>query len=216
MLDFIDMQQNTDEWFEARSGKLTSSKLSVVMANYPNKFGEPAKSYASEISIERITGKKLKSHGYNNEHMRRGHEQEPIAKSFYEDEYFCDVENGGFFSSDFVGCSPDGLISDDGVIEIKSVIPSVQFKNITRKNIDPAYKWQCWGNLMFTGRKYLDFISYCDDFPEDRKIFVCRIYAKNLSSEFEMIKDRIDQFKKLVDEKSKTIKETSLFVELSK
>ena len=131
MLEFIDVQQNTDDWFSLRAGKLTSSKLGVVMANYGKSFGEPAKKYAVNIAIEQITGEPIPS-TYTNEHMQRGHEQEPLARMLYEEEYFCDVTNGGFFGSKFIGCSPDGLVSDSGLIEIKSVIGSVHFANIKR------------------------------------------------------------------------------------
>jgi len=160
MFKFIDIEQNTDEWFELRGGRLTSSKLGVVMSSYGKAFGEPAKKYAVNIAIEQITGIAIPS-DYSNAHMQRGHEQEPIARMMYEDDTFCDVDEGGFFMSDFVGCSPDGLVDDDGVIEIKSVIATTQFATVKRQSLDPAYRWQCIGNLKFTGRDWLDYVSYC-------------------------------------------------------
>ena len=204
MFKFHDIQQNTDEWFLLRAGKLTGSKFGTIMAKYGKPFGEPAKKYAVNIAIEQITGNPIPS-GYSNAHMERGHEQEPIARDLYEQENFTDVSNGGFFESDFVGMSPDGLIDDDGVIEIKSVIPSVHYANIKRGSVDPAYKWQCIGNLKFCGRDWLDFISFCADFPVDKQLFVHRIRKKDLVSEFDMIDNRIDQFKILVDESKQKI-----------
>ena len=200
---FIDVQQNSDEWFDLRAGRLTSSKLGTIMANYGKAFGEPAKKYAVNIAIEQITGVPIPS-TYSNEHMERGHEQEPIARMMYEEENFIEVTNGGFFGADFIGCSPDGLVSDDGVIEIKSVIAHVHFQTVKRKNVDPAYRWQCIGNLKFTGRKWLDFVSYCSEFPEDRQLFTHRIHVVDLAEQFEMIDLRIAEFKKLVAE-SKSI-----------
>lgn len=199
MLDFLDIQQNTDEWLQLRAGRLTSSKLGVIMAYYPKAFGEPAKKYAVNIAVEQITGKPI-SNSYSNSHMDRGHEQEPIARMNYENELFCDVDNGGFFSNKFLGCSPDGLVGDDGVIEIKSVVASTHFANIKRQGIDPAYKWQCIGNLLFTGRKWLDFISYSAEFPDDKNLFVCRIHAEDLKEEFDSILTRIKRFEILVAE----------------
>ena len=105
----------SDEWFDLRGGRLTSSKLGVIMANFGKSFGEPAKKYAVNIAIEQITGNPIAS-TYTNDHMQRGHDQEPIARMMYESEQFCDVTNGGFFESEFIGCSPDGLVGDDGVI----------------------------------------------------------------------------------------------------
>lgn len=199
MFEFHDVDQNTDEWFAMRAGLLTSSKLGTIMANYGKAFGEPAKKYAVNIAIEQITGKPIAS-SYSNEHMERGHEQEPIARMLYEEETFSEVSNGGFFESEFVGCSPDGLVYDDGVIEIKSVISSVHFANIKRQNIDPAYKWQCIGNLKFTDRIWIDFVSYCEEFPEDRRLFVKRLHKDGCDEEFAMIDARITEFKKLVDD----------------
>ena len=137
--------------------------------------------------------------------MQRGHEQEPIARMLYEDDTFCSVDNGGFFGSDFVGCSPDGLVNDNGVIEIKSVISKVHYASVKRQNLDPAYKWQCIGNLLFTGREWLDFVSYCSDFPQDKQLFIHRIKSDDLSEEFGMIAKRIGEFRDLVEETKNTI-----------
>lgn len=205
---FTDVNQNTDEWFSLRGGKLTSSNLGKIMSNFGKAFGEPAKKYAYSIANEQITGEPISS-DYSNSHMERGHEQEPIARTIYENQTFCDVTNGGFFESDFIGCSPDGLVGGNGVIEIKSVISSVHFANIKRQGLDPAYKWQCIGNLMFTGREWLDFISYCSTYPEGKQVFIHRIKKEELQEEFEMLNERINQFKSLIDSSKKTILESS-------
>ena len=212
MHNFIDVEQNTEEWLKLRAGRLNGSKLGMVMANYGKSFGEPAKRYAADIAVEQITKNPTTSE-YSNEHMDRGHAEEPIARELYENETFCDVSNGGFFKyGDFVGCSPDGLINDCGICEIKSVIPSTHYKNVARGDIDPAYKWQCIGNLFFTGREWLDFISYCGLFPDQKKLFICRIEKEDLANEFEMIKTRIDEFKKLVESIRYKIENSTYFV----
>jgi len=198
MFEFHDVEQNSDAWFDLRAGRLTSSKLGVVMANYGKAFGNPAKQYAVNIAVEQITGKPMPS-GYQNEHMQRGHEQEPVARMIYETDTFSTVSNGGFFGSEFIGCSPDGMVFDSGVIEIKSVIPSVHFANIKRQSLDPAYRWQCIGNLKFTGRDWLDFVSYCADFPPDKQLFTHRIEPDSFTDDFKMIDERISEFKALVD-----------------
>lgn len=207
MFEFHDIEQNTDEWFAMRAGRLTSSKLAVVMANFGKTFGEPAKKYAVNIAIEQITGKPIPS-TYSNEHMERGHEQEPIARMMYEDETFSVVENGGFFCNDFIGCSPDGLPSG-GVIEIKSVVANVHYANIKRQSIDPAYRWQCIGNLKFTGGDWLDFVSYCAEFPADKQLFTHRINKEDFQEEFQMIDARVAEFKQLVESSKKLILESS-------
>jgi hypothetical protein len=204
---FVDVNQNSDEWFSLRGGRLTSSNLGKIMANFGKAFGEPAKKYACSIANEQITGEPISS-DYSNAHMERGHEQEPIARMIYEDQTFCDVTNGGFFESDFIGCSPDGLVGENGVIEIKSVISNVHYTNIKRQAVDPTYRWQCVGNLKFTGREWLDFISYCSTYPEGKQIFIHRIRKEDLSEEFKMIDDRVEEFKSLVNQCKKTILES--------
>ena len=208
MFEFIDVEQNTDDWFLLRSGKLTSSKLGVIMANYGKAFGEPAKKYAVTIAVEQITGNPISS-DFTNAHMERGHEQEPMARALYEEETFCEVTNGGFFDGDFVGCSPDGMVDNDGAVEIKSVIAAVHFANIKRQGLDPAYRWQFIGNLLFTGRDWLDFISYCADFPLGKQLFTHRIRKEDYQEEFKMINERIEQFKILVADTKKLILESN-------
>ena len=210
MLDFYDIEQNTDEWLGLRGGKLTSSKLAVIMANYGKAFGDPAKKYAVNIAVEQLTGKPIAS-TYSNEHMDRGHEQEPIARMLYEDQTFCTVDNGGFFGSDFIGCSPDGLVFDCGAIEIKSVISSVHYANIKRQSVDPAYAWQCYGNLLFTGRDWLDFVSHCAEFPADKSLYIHRLKREYCRDKFDMINERIEQFKQLVIETKNIIENSNYY-----
>lgn len=209
---FYDVEQNLDgDWGQLRCGRLTSSKLGCVMANYGKSFGEPAKKYAVNIAIEQVTGVPIPSN-FSNAHMERGHEQEPIARGIYEQQTFSDVTNGGFFGNDFVGCSPDGLVGAPGVIEVKSVISGTHFNTIKRGGFDPAYKWQCIGNLKFTGRDWIDFVSYCAEFPEDKQLFVYRGYKENYVEEFGMIGQRIEEFKILVDSTKETILNSDYFI----
>ena len=130
--------------------------------------------------------------------MERGHTEEPIARQLYEDEYFCDVTNGGFFDNGFTGCSPDGIVGD-GIIEIKSVIASTQYKTIKKQSFDSAYRWQITFNLKESGADWLDYISFSSEFPLGNQLFVKRVFAKDLTEDFERIDKRLIQFKELVD-----------------
>lgn len=197
---YHDIDQNSDEWLDLRAGKLTGSAMGKVMANYGKAFGEPAKQYAAIIACEQVTGRRVASSSFSNAHTERGHEQEPIARAHYEDLYFVDVNNGGFFESGNLGTSPDGLIGDSGLVEIKSVIAPVHYSNIKRNGIDPSYKWQIFFNLKLTEREWIDSISYCADFPVDNNLFVHRVYASDCEEQFEMLDSRISQFIKLVDD----------------
>ncbi len=201
-----DVDQNDDsEWMDLRGGKVTGSAISKVMANYGKAFGEPAKGLAVEIALNRVRGY-IPRDSFTNEHMQRGHEQEPIARALYESETFYEVTNGGFFDNGFTGCSPDGLVDDDGIIEIKSVIASVHFKTVKRDDVDPAYKWQCVLNLRESGRDWLDFISYCATYPQDHQLFIKRKTLSDYADELKQVSIRLDEFSSLVDETERFIR----------
>lgn len=201
---FHDVEQNSDAWMELRCGKATASNFGCFMANDGKAFGDPAKRYALQIALELTTGKKA-DFSFSNEHMERGHEQEPVARMLYEEERFCDVGNGGFFDHGDYGDSPDGLVSTDGVIEIKSVIASTHYATLMRKSFDPAYRWQMVGHLDCTGRQWVDFISYCADFPQDKQLLVYRLYRDECENELKRLAERRAEFLALVTETLKTI-----------
>lgn len=199
-----DVEQNSDEWFLLRAGKVTASSLNKVMANFGKAFGEPAKKYAVDIAVQQLTGS-TSGGGYTNDHMARGHEEEPLAIMAYEAEYFCTVGNGGFYDNGDTGTSPDGNVYEDGLIEVKSAIPSVHYDRIKKQSYDSAYKWQLVGHLKFTGRDWVDFISYCSSFPEDKKLYTHRSDPDNFKDEFQMVDERLDEFKELIASTKETI-----------
>ena len=201
---FHNVEQNTDEWMALRTGLVTMSKAGTFMANFGKAFGDPAKDYALQIALERVTGKKSE-HGFKNDHMERGQMQEPIARMLYEEQNFTTVLNGGFFELEGYGDSPDGLIGDDGVLEIKSVIPTTHYANLRRNAIDPAYKWQIIGHLDCTGRNWVDFASYCSDFPEEKQLIVYRTHRNDVLEELGNLRSRRNQFLQLVSEIQKQI-----------
>lgn len=198
-MSWIDVEQNTDEWLDMRIAKVTGSAVGKIMANYGKAFGEPAKKAAVTIARELVTGKRSMIEGYSNAHMERGHEQEPIARALYEDLIFCDVSNGGFYDNGLTGCSPDGLVNNDGLIEIKSVIDTTHFATMQRNSFDPAYKWQLYFNLKESGREWIDFVSYCADFPEQTQLFVHRLYASLSGEAFKQIDLRLLEFESLIN-----------------
>ena len=200
-----DVEQNTDSWSALRLGKATGSNFGCIMANDGRAFGEPARRYALQIALERLTGKKAEF-SFSNEHMERGHEQEPVARMLYEEEFFVDVTNGGFFDHGDYGDSPDGLVGNDGVVEIKSVIASTHYATLQRRGFDPAYRWQMVGHLDCTGRAWCDFVSYCADFPADLQLIVWRIKRADFLPELSRLAERRAEFLGLVRETVATIR----------
>ena len=199
-MNWVDVEQNTDEWLDMRIAKVTGSAVGKIMANYGKAFGEPAKKAAVTIARELVTGKRSLIDGYSNAHMERGHEQEPIARALYEDLTFCNVTNGGFYDNGLTGCSPDGLVNNDGLIEIKSVIDTTHFATMQRNSFDPAYKWQLYFNLKESGREWIDFVSYCADFPEKTQLFTHRIHASLSDEMFTKIEVRLLEFETLINQ----------------
>jgi len=193
------VQQGGEEWNQLRCGKATASNFGCFMANDGKSFGDPAKRYALQIAIERIRGVKAEV-GFTNDHTERGNEQEPIARAMYEDENFVNVTNGGFFDCGLFGDSPDGLVGDDGIIEIKSVIASTHYATLKRCSFDPAYRWQLAGHLDCTGRQWVDFVSYCSEFPEDKQLIVYRYERKDFADEIKRLRARRNEFLILVED----------------
>ena len=198
---FYDIQQD-DDWLKIRLGFITSSNFACIMANIGKKFGEPAKKYAMRLAVESVTGNKIET--YTNQNMLDGIEKEPIARELYEEQTLQSVTNGGFMTYGEYASSSDGLILEDGMIEIKSVIFSTHFANMERGKEDPAYKWQLQGQMFVYDRKWVDFTSYCDVFPKNKQLNVVRIYRDE-----EMISDlkgRLLEFNELVNNYKEILK----------
>ena len=204
-MQWIDVEQNQDEWLALRVGRVGGSTIGKIMANYGKAFGKPAHDAALQIALEQIRGVSYEN-GYSNAHTERGHEQEPIARQMYEEMFFCDVTNGGYFIvDDLRGCSPDGLVYDDGMIEIKSVIPSVHYETIKRGSYDPKYKWQLAYNLVCSEREWIDYVEFCADFPEGKRLFVQRLTRADIEDHRVMMVNRMFQFLELLKEKKDII-----------
>lgn len=199
-----DVPQNTEAWQALRLGKATASNFGCIMANDGAAFGEPAKKYALQLALELATGRKAEF-SFSTDHMERGHEQEPVARMLYEDAEFVDVTNGGFFDCGDHGDSPDGLIQHDGVIEIKSVTAAVHYATLKRGSFDPAYRWQLVGHLDCTGRDWVDFVSFCSEFPEASQLIVYRQTRDDFKDELKRLADRRAQFLELVQKTLKSI-----------
>jgi len=201
---FIDVEQNTDEWFELRIGKATSSKFGAIMANEGKAFGPPAVEYAEKIALEIVTGERDESSSFSNSYMERGHELEPIAKNEYETETFSKVTNGGFNSCDNLGDSPDGNVGKEGCIEIKSVIPKTHWKRLKKGGYDTAYKWQIQGHIWLGEKQWCDFVSYCPEMPQSKRLYVCRVERDE--DMISRMKSRIADFMLLVESNIEILK----------
>lgn len=157
-MKIIDCEQQSEEWFAARLGKVTASHFKDVMAK--GRGGGTSltrEDYLWELITQRVGG--IREEGYKSKWMEEGTEKEPEAREWYE--FITDncVEQVGFVEkTEDVGCSPDGLIGKDGLLEIKCPKLKTHFKKL---GIFPSeYKPQVQGQLWVCERKWCDFVSY--------------------------------------------------------
>ena len=155
-----DIKQGTPEWNALRAGIPTASGFDKIVTTK----GEPSKQrqkYLYQLSAERVTG--IKEDSYQNAIMQRGIEMEEEGRGMYELMTGNDVSVVGFCYRDkkkLYGCSPDGLIGDDGVLEIKSPLSYTHVGYLLKEVFPMDYFAQVQGQLFVTGRKYVDFFSY--------------------------------------------------------
>lgn len=192
MIHHID--QNTDEWFALRMGKITSSNFGSIMANYPNKWGNPAIQYAMRVAIESKTNVSIET--YKNDFMEKGLERESDARELYQDLTFTEVLPGGFCEVGRFGSSSDGLV-DDGLIEIKSVKYNTHFERLIKKGFDTSYQWQIRGQMWLYDKPWCDFVSYCPEMPHNKQLYICRV-ERDITEEDKMI-FRLNEFAQVVD-----------------
>jgi len=199
-----DVEQNTEAWQALRLGKATASNFGCIMANDGGAFGEPAKKYALQLALELATGRKAEF-SFSTDHMERGHEQEPVARMLYEDAEFVTVTNGGFFDCGDYGDSPDGRVGEKGLIEIKSVTAAVHYATLKRGSFDPSYRWQLVGHLDCADCDWVDFISFCSEFPEASQLIVYRSDRDYFKEELKRLAERRAKFLELVQTTLKSI-----------
>jgi putative phage-type endonuclease len=201
------MEQRSEEWFQARLGKVTASKLSDVMAT--TKSGESAyrRTYRHQLVTERLTGKQTEI--YINQAMQHGMDTEDEARDFYVFKH-ADVKEVGFIDHptiDMAGASPDGLVGDDGLIEIKCRQPQNHTETLISHQIPSRYKLQMYWQMACTGRKWCDYVSYCPSFPESLKMVVIRLQWDD--EQIKLLEESVTKFLTEVEDTVDFIKENN-------
>lgn len=191
MVDIYTFPQLSDEWVKVKLGVISVSHFSEVLAKGK---GKTRNAYMSRLCGERLTG--VHRETYCNDDMRRGIEQEPVARKEYEFLTGNSVNTIGFAINGQLGCSPDGLIGSYGGLEIKSVIPSVQVETLLRDDMPPAHKAQVQGSMLVMECGWWDFLSYSP--LMERYAFIKRIYRDG--PYVVRLQDELDLFCKQLDE----------------
>lgn len=165
---FPEVEQRSDEWFEQRRGMVTASVVGklVTPAKLQVAKNDEARALTALLVAERITG--WTDPTYINDDMLRGIDEEPRARDHYS-EHYAEAVECGFMVREFdgfkIGFSPDGLIGDDGLIEIKSPRAKTHLRTILDDQVPTHHMAQLQTGLLVSGRDWIDFCSWCGGLP---------------------------------------------------
>lgn len=178
-IEIFDCVQGEPEWFKCRLGLPTASKFSDVMAKGE---GKTRSKYLRTLAAEIITGEPLES--YNNQYMDRGNAMEDEAREFYAFTHDVEPKQVGFIRNKHVGCSPDALLGEDGILEIKTQKPDLLIETLLKDKFPAEHVAQCQGALWVTGRKWIDLMVYYPGMPKlIKRAYPDEAYIANLTLE---------------------------------
>ena len=169
--------QGSDEWKALRLGKVTASRVADVVARTKTGYGASRANYAAQLIAERLTG--VAAESYTNAAMQHGTDTEPEARSAYEFYYGVTVEQVAFVPHPTIadaGCSPDGFVGDDGLVEIKCPQTATHLETLLGQSVPGKYEAQMQFQMACTDRSWCDFVSYDPRMPESMRLFVKRIH----------------------------------------
>ena len=193
--------QRTAEWFAARCGRVTASRVADVMARTKSGPSASRANYAAQLVCERLTG--TVEAGFTTVAMQRGTELEPVARDCYSFETGLEVIETGFIvhpTIEMAGASPDGLIGTDGLVEIKVPGTAKHIASLTGASIDGGYIKQMQWQMACTGRQWCDFVSYSDQLPLEMQLHIRRVERDD-----ELIAEMEREIAAFLDEVSATV-----------
>lgn len=171
------MEQRSEEWRAHRVGRVTASRVGDVMARTKTGPGAARKNYLADIVAERLTGEARD--GFSNAAMQWGTDQEPAARAAYEFMTDATVSEVGFIdhpSLPMAGCSPDGLVGVDGMVEIKCPNTATHIDTLLGASIDGGYVKQMQFQMACAGRAWCDFVSFDPRLPAEMQLHVTRVW----------------------------------------
>lgn len=169
--------QESQDWMLARAGMFTASRAKDLMARTKTGPSASRNALLALLAIERLTGQPVET--YQNDAMRRGTELEAEARDAYSFSTGNVVDEVGFMACDELpntGCSPDGLVGDDGLLEIKCPANMAKHLDALRSGAHAdEYRWQLQHQLMVTGRAWVDAVSFDPRYPEHLQLAITRV-----------------------------------------
>jgi putative phage-type endonuclease len=193
--------QGTPEWLQLRAGKVTASRVADILAKTKTGVSASRANYLIELAIQRVTGTVEES--FKNDAMAWGTEQEPFARMKYEVAKSVLVDEVPFIDHPTIkwfGCSPDGLVGDDGLVEIKAPNSKTHWEYFKAGEAPGKYVIQMQTQMACTGRAWCDFISYDPRMPEGSQMLIKR-YARD----DKLIGDIESAVKKFLEEVDKEV-----------
>lgn len=181
------MNQGSPEWLQARCGLVTASRVADVLAQIKSGEAASRRDYRAQLVAERISGRPTES--FTNAAMQWGTDNEPIARASYELERDISVDQVGIVIHPEIvlaGASPDGLVGDDGLVEIKCPNTATHIEYALSGKPPAKYQPQMLWQMACTGRKWCDFVSFDPRMPEGMRLFIVR---------FDRDQERIDYMK---------------------
>ena len=169
------MHQRTTEWFAARCGKVTASRVADIIAKTKTGFSTSRDNYLAQLVCERMTGKPAES--YSNAAMQHGTDTEPFARAAYEAKADILVTEVGFITHPWItmsGASPDGL-AGDGLVEIKCPNTATHIATLLDQKVAEKYITQMMWQMACTERPWCDFVSFDPRMPAKHQLFIKRI-----------------------------------------
>ena len=175
--DRIAVEQGTPEWHQLRLGKVTASRVADILAKTKTGPSASRQNYLIELAIQRTTG--IIELSYTNSAMEWGTQTEPQARVAYE------VKSGNFVDQiafvdhptiDGFGCSPDGLVGDKGLIEIKCRNSANHWETIKLDEVPKKYWIQMQAQLSCTGKEWNDYVSFDPRMPERSQLYIKRVF----------------------------------------
>jgi len=169
------MEQRSEEWFAARCGKVTASRVADIIAKTKTGASASRENYLAQLVCERMTGKPAES--YSNSAMQWGTDTEPFARAAYEARMDLLVTEVGFIDHPWIamsGASPDGL-ANEGMVEIKCPNTATHIDTLLSRTVPAKYITQMMWQMACADRPWCDFVSFDPRLPEKHQLFIKRI-----------------------------------------
>ena len=192
----MEAAQHSAEWMEARRGKVTGSRLADALTRLKSgKWSQKREDYMVELVAERLT--KSTANHYTSKAMEWGQQTEPHAVAAYEFLRDVQTERVGFVPHPTIlgfGASPDRLVGDDGVLEIKCLTTREHIRVLLANAMPEEYLWQVWGELACTGRAWCDWVSFDPRLPPEMQLWSTRITREAAAEDIEAVEGGVRDF----------------------